>query len=207
MSKKRRLSELNQKNILHSAKLLFSQKGIAQTTMDDIAKKAECSKSTIYVYFKSKEEIFDYIVLEHFTLLRDGIEEVLRNTSKFPDSYFAICNVAAKFYNDYPMYFDSILGEIKIAEDESSDVLFQIYEVGEHINNIIEGYIKDCISGGGISNDLALLPQATFALWGAICGIISLAHKKEKYILHRMNISKDDFMQNGFELLLRSITS
>lgn len=67
MNKKERLYEFNRKHILSAAKELFLEKGAAQTTMDEIAKKADFSKSTIYVYFKSEEEIFDYIVLgQHF---------------------------------------------------------------------------------------------------------------------------------------------
>lgn len=36
---------------------LFSEKGIAQTSMDEIAKSAGIAKGTIYLYFKNKEEI------------------------------------------------------------------------------------------------------------------------------------------------------
>jgi len=205
MNKKERLAEFNRNNILDTAKLLFLEKGITQTTMDDIAKKADYSKSTIYVYFKSKEEIFDYIVLEYITLLKDGIDKAVSNAKEFADGYFAICNMMVDFYNTYPMYFDSILGEIKIVTDESNPVLFKIYAVGEQINDIIESYVKDCIDKGEICTDLEPLTQTIFALWAGICGIVLLAHKKEEYILKRMNVSKDMFMQNGFKLLLKSI--
>ena len=36
---------------------LFSTKGIAQTSMDEIAKSAGVAKGTVYLYFKNKEEI------------------------------------------------------------------------------------------------------------------------------------------------------
>jgi len=205
MSKKQRLVEFNATNILNAAKKLFSEKGITQTTMDDIAKEAEYSKSTIYAYFESKDEILNYIILEYFTLLKKGIEEALRYSNKFPDSFFAICYTAAKFYNDYPMYFESILNEIAIPEYKSSSLLSQIYEVGEQINETIECYLKICISNGNIRNDFESLPQTTFALWGSICGIIALANKKEKYIYHKMSVSKEEFLQNSFKLLLQSI--
>jgi len=205
LDKKERLSEFNRNNILFAAKELFSKKGVDQTTMDEIAKKADYSKSTIYVYFKSKEEIFDCIVLEYYTLLRDGIEEALRNAKEFTDGYFAICNTLAELYTKYPLYFESILGEIKLVRDESNSVLFQIYTVGEQINDIMENFLKTCISNGDIRSELDSLFQTTFILWGGICGIISLAQKKEKYICYRSNVSKEEFMQNGFKLLLRSM--
>jgi len=207
MSKKERLSEFNHNNIISAAKELFEEKGISQTTMDAIAKKADCSKSTIYVYFKSKEEILEFIVLEYFTLLKDGLEEVFNHVERFPDSFFAICNIVSKFYEDNPAYFDSILGEVKIAEGEDSAVLFQIYGVGEEINGLIEDYLKTNIENGNIANETASSFQTTFALWGAMCGIISLAHNKEKYILHKTNASKEEFMQNGFKFLLSSLQS
>jgi AcrR family transcriptional regulator len=205
MNKKQMLTEFHATNILNAAKALFAEKGITQTTMDEIAKKAEYSKSTIYAYFESKDEILNYIVLEYFTLLKKGIEEALRNSTQFPDSFFAICNTTAKFYTDYPMYFESILSDIKIPEFKSGSLLAQIYAVGEQINETIECYLKICISNGQIHDEFASPPQVTFALWAAICGIISTAHKKETYIYHKMSVSKEQFMKNGFDLLLRSL--
>jgi len=96
MNKKERLSEFNRSNILSTAKELFFEKGIAQTTMDEIAKKANYSKSTIYVYFKSKDEIFDCIVLEYFILLKDGIENALNSADKLQDGFFVACNTIAE---------------------------------------------------------------------------------------------------------------
>lgn len=49
--------------------------------------------------------------------------------------------------------------------------------------------------------------QATFTLWAAISGIITLANKKEVYIRRAMGISKEEFMRGGFDLLLKSLTA
>jgi AcrR family transcriptional regulator len=50
--------------IIESAKKLFQQFGLQKTTMADIAKKAGKGKSTLYYYFKSKDEIFEVVVKE-----------------------------------------------------------------------------------------------------------------------------------------------
>ncbi|MDA3859611.1 MAG: TetR/AcrR family transcriptional regulator [Melioribacteraceae bacterium] len=44
--------------IITIAEQLFARFGIQKTTMEDIAKKARMGKSTMYYYFKSKEEVF-----------------------------------------------------------------------------------------------------------------------------------------------------
>ncbi|MDD2383815.1 MAG: TetR/AcrR family transcriptional regulator [Sulfurospirillaceae bacterium] len=49
--------EEKRSEIARSAIDLFSQKGIVQTSMDEIAKSAGVAKGTIYLYFKNKEEI------------------------------------------------------------------------------------------------------------------------------------------------------
>lgn len=52
--KKDRIIEVAEKMIAHF--------GIKKTTMDEIAKKARMGKSTMYYYFKSKEEIFAEVI-------------------------------------------------------------------------------------------------------------------------------------------------
>ncbi len=44
--------------ILEAAQKLFSQYGYRRTSIDDIAREAEIAKGTVYLSFKSKEEIF-----------------------------------------------------------------------------------------------------------------------------------------------------
>lgn len=49
-------------DIINGAKNLMQQYGLKKTTMEDIAKAAGKSKSTLYYYFKDKEEIFDRVI-------------------------------------------------------------------------------------------------------------------------------------------------
>ncbi|MBK7909098.1 MAG: TetR/AcrR family transcriptional regulator [Bacteroidetes bacterium] len=49
-------------DIINGAKKLMQQYGLKKTTMEDIAKAAGKSKSTLYYYFKDKEEIFDKVI-------------------------------------------------------------------------------------------------------------------------------------------------
>ncbi|HEY9678447.1 MAG TPA: helix-turn-helix domain-containing protein [Drouetiella sp.] len=49
--------EQKQKLLVEAARKLFSTKGYAGTTIDDIVNEADMAKVTFYAYFKSKEEI------------------------------------------------------------------------------------------------------------------------------------------------------
>jgi len=48
--------------IIEAAKQLFSQKGYDATRVNDIASVANVNKALIYYYFKSKQDILDYMV-------------------------------------------------------------------------------------------------------------------------------------------------
>ncbi|TXF85683.1 TetR/AcrR family transcriptional regulator [Neolewinella aurantiaca] len=52
------------KEILAAAKRLIQQHGIDKTTMRDVARAASKGKSTLYYYFKNKEEIIDAVIRE-----------------------------------------------------------------------------------------------------------------------------------------------
>lgn len=53
-----RRPEQRPEEIAAAALRVFAKRGLHQTTLDDVAKEAGVSKGTIYLYFKSKEELF-----------------------------------------------------------------------------------------------------------------------------------------------------
>lgn len=205
-SKKENLVQFNKQNILSTAKKLFVEKGVNQTTMDDIAREANYSKSTIYVYFKSKDEIYNHIVYENMNHLRQGLEEGIQSSVNFEDCYYTICNTLVSFQEKYPLYFESVLGEISIDQEsvEKMPILRDIYMVGEEINKIIGNFLQNAIDNNFVRQDIELMPTA-LALWASICGIITFANKKELYMQVELKCNKQKFLENGFRLILKSI--
>ena len=57
--------QAKKQDIIKAAMKVFAQKGFANTKMADVAEMANIGKGTIYEYFKSKEEIFEF-VFSHF---------------------------------------------------------------------------------------------------------------------------------------------
>lgn len=53
--------EIIKQEIISTALALFCRYGLMKTTMEDIAKAAGKGKSTLYHYFKSKEDVFDAV--------------------------------------------------------------------------------------------------------------------------------------------------
>jgi AcrR family transcriptional regulator len=62
MSPRPDVSEERKSQILDAAEIVFSEKGIDQARMDDIAAKTGVSKGTVYLYYKSKEDLVTAIL-------------------------------------------------------------------------------------------------------------------------------------------------
>lgn len=64
-------------SILKSARELFAKFGYRKTTMEDIAQALRKGKSSLYYYFKNKEEIFQAVIELESELLEHRLREVV----------------------------------------------------------------------------------------------------------------------------------
>ena len=63
--------------IITAAITAFARLGFNKTRMDDIASEAGLSKGTLYLYFKSKDEIITAVLDQFFTDELDGVADLL----------------------------------------------------------------------------------------------------------------------------------
>lgn len=68
---------LFEQKIVETARGIFSRLGFKKTTMDDIARAVFKAKSSLYHYFKSKDEIFRAVVEKEAQILKEEIEQAL----------------------------------------------------------------------------------------------------------------------------------
>ena len=66
-----KIPEEKRKRILDAATTEFAQYGFENTSIQQIAKKAEISVGSVYKYFENKEELFAMVVKENLALLEE----------------------------------------------------------------------------------------------------------------------------------------
>lgn len=64
-------------DIVNVARKVFSRKGYRATTMEAIARAAKMGKSSIYYYYKSKEDIFEAVVVKEAQELKRQLIKVV----------------------------------------------------------------------------------------------------------------------------------
>lgn len=70
-----------EKSLYDSAYDLFENKGVNETSIDDIVKKAGVAKGTFYLYFKNKYDIIDRIILKKSTgVIKDAAKSTLEKS-------------------------------------------------------------------------------------------------------------------------------
>lgn len=205
-SKKAALAQFHRQHILEASERLFSEKGFTKTTMDDIAKAAEYSKATLYVYFKSKDEIINHLTFESMKMLYNRIHEALVRETDFFACYKAICYELVAYQESAPLYFEIISSEINIdiQNPDTPHIFKEIYNVGEQVDLEIGEFIQKGIATGYIKEDLPILPTI-FWFWGSLIGIIRIASQKHIYIMKSMSLTKEAFLDYSFKTLLQSI--
>jgi len=95
---------LRQRLIADAAEELFREQGFEATSMDEIARRAEYSKTTIYKYFKSKDElallVYQKLHTQKMTVVKEAMarhENALAKLRAFGEAYF-------QFFAEHPDY-------------------------------------------------------------------------------------------------------
>lgn len=105
MGRKEKEVFLRKELIIDAAKQLFIDVGFEKTTMDDIAKKAEYTKPTLYKYFKNKEEILFGLYLKGWEESVDTLLVKMENVQTGFDKLVIAANAYCQFFKDNPVYF------------------------------------------------------------------------------------------------------
>jgi len=112
--------EYRTKIILTSSRI-FSRYGFRKTTMEEISKALKKGKSSIYYYFRSKEEIFEAVVLYEANLLRTQLTTAIKEVDSPPDKLrnyiFVRMRAFEKLSNYYNAVFDKNLDHYDFIEN------------------------------------------------------------------------------------------
>ncbi len=204
--RKKEPKSVHREKIASAASVLFMERGIAATSMDDIAKAAGYSKATLYVYFENKEEIVGILVLDSMKKLYYYIASALEQQQTTKEQYNFICRGLVQYQEEFPFYFKMVLDKINI--DFERRVYLpeekETYQIGEEINEKIKEFLISGIDKGDLRSDLKIVPTI-FVFWGMLSGLIQLAENKEEYIKKAMGLSKVKFLEHGFHMLYCSI--
>ena len=169
--RKKKEKERRRQQILVAAKRVFSIKGFSKATMEDIAREAELSPGTLYIYFKNKEDLYASLslrILQFLVIRLEHIDPDLEPVQKLR----ALKEVWMDVYD-----FDT-MALINMFHLQSSETLNNISPelIGE-IQNLCQRAVEKMsrVFSEGIENRHFLVkhPNAlTDIVWGLFSGVV-----------------------------------
>lgn len=107
--------EILKEKILDGADKLFQKYGLDKTTMEEIAREAGKGKSTLYYYFKSKEEIFDAIIQREKNEFFNYVQEEVSKAPTAVEKLKVFVTVRFKRLKEITNLYNIMITEVKAA--------------------------------------------------------------------------------------------
>ena len=203
--RKQRERERRRQQIIVAAKRVFSEKGFSKTTMEDIAREAELSPGTLYLYFKNKDDLYASLSLRILQYLNIRLEDVKKE--KDTDSQKKVNAIKDALYDVYqfdPMILINMfhLQSSETLQNLSSPLLDNITELSRNSLNVLAEIFED---GSDRDELLDNNPNAVAdIIWSLFTGVV-LWEESKRMIDDEKNFLKQT-LDVAFEIFARGIT-
>jgi AcrR family transcriptional regulator len=153
--------------ILDAARALFVEEGYESVSMRKVAQRIEYSPTTIYLYFKDKDELFQAICEEMFSKLSRKLEEQTKKAGDDPvEALREGLRVYAKFALKHPEHYT-----VTFMLPRSHVVPFE-GSLGQQTFQSLRGGVVACVEAGAFRPvDIDVAAQS---LWAAVHGVVAL---------------------------------
>jgi AcrR family transcriptional regulator len=208
--RKLREKEKRRNDIVDAAEKVFFSQGMENTTMDDVAEEAELSKGTLYIYFKSKEDLYLAITKRGLDILTKMFEKSSTKNALGIEKIYAIGQAYSDFSKKYTDYFQAMAYfdlRVKEISSESPNAIASI-EQGKVVLSICAEAIQYGIEDSTIRSDIDP-KKAAIVLWGQTNGILQLMLNKGKHMKKMLMEfgfkTPDEIIAYSFEMIRRSL--
>lgn len=197
--RKEREKERRRQQIIVAAKRVFSDKGFNKATMEDIAKEAELSPGTLYLYFKNKEELYASLSLRILQYLHIRVSHVHREPDTNPVKKLDALMVAMYDVYDFdPLIIIDMfhLQSSETLKNLSQDLMQEIKDLSKKSIGSIADIFEEGIETGVF---LKHHPNALADIfWSLFSGVV-LWEESKKIVNERKDYLKET-LKTAFEI-------
>ncbi|MGL4370466.1 MAG: TetR/AcrR family transcriptional regulator [Spirochaetota bacterium] len=203
-SRRDREKEGRRSLIIDTAEKLFSEKGYALTTMDDIAQLSEFTKKSVYSYFPTKDELFAAAVVRASSTLVKLFTDAVDSGENGFAKVCAIGNAYVRFYTGFPRHFKILSLRHSGGADKSGPYRDEIEQHGAEIMRLMVQSFLLGQKDGSIRRDID--PRmASLHVMSVSNGILALVTESKDEFKTRFALSTQDFIRDSMKLIGDSI--
>lgn len=137
--------EEKKKEIIEKAKIVFAKRGYHNTSLSHISKKCGMGRTTIYQYFKNKDEIFYHNIGSTLEEMQTQVEVIVANEElSFTEKLKQVIHQLTEGQEDNNTFI-LLLETLLILNREKNEVLEKLKDDIQRLKNTIEDLIKQAI--------------------------------------------------------------
>ena len=206
VERKEREKEHRKEEILDAAQKLFFEKGLATATMDEIAEAAELSKGTLYLYYKSKEDLYLAVMMRGMEMLYKIYEPIVSSNdtsvqklAKFGDTYKNFFHSHRSFFRMFhflqaPQFHKQVSEEMRQACSVESRKMW----------DLMIGLLRRGMEEDAFRSDLNPV-EVAIILWSSATALLLRVDSEGDTWKERMNIDLEHALEISNKLLFESI--
>lgn len=204
--RKEREKEARREEILNAAQRVFFQKGAALSTVDDIAQAAELSKGTLYLYYRSKEELYLAAANRGMDLMRQMFQEAEATTDDPIMQIFRVGDAYYRFFREQRDFFRMFYfyDSPEFHSTVSQEMMEQCRQHDEKVWAVVTAPIKKAIDEGLLHPELDPL-EVGIMLWSNANGFLRLLDRNESYWKDIMGVDLLQTLRKSSALLLEAM--
>ncbi len=173
----------NTKNLIASkAKEVFSQKGYFQASMETIRTHSGMSKGSIYYHFKSKRDLFLYLLEQH---IQEWIAMWEEKSAGITSSEEKLCALAEHFASDFESPLLQAATEFSGSESADPQVMEILFDLNGRYFPVVSKVLQEGIEVGEFKpmelEEITLITYGYLASVGSICQIANYEDTSKIY--------------------------
>jgi len=136
-------------DIIRAAERRFVKHGPAKTTLDEIARDLRLSKSSIYHYFDSKENLYTEVIKKQAAdYIKAVIEIFNKEERKFQERFRSYFTLKAGLKENYKLLYGILLAELTEASvPEEKEIVKKLITEEEAVMKLVfTAYFKDSLN-------------------------------------------------------------
>ena len=177
--RRQRERSLRTRQIQEAAQKVFLEKGFYSATIEHIAREAELSIGTIYLYFKTKEELFASLNLKTIETYDQGLDKIAADPALSPEDKLRRAWALLKtVFCQTPLNIRALVhGQLQGSlQNISQNLLANLNRTGKSLLNKLAGILEEGMDQGFFvqANPMALAD----IFWGSFTGVVTWEQAK-----------------------------
>ena len=199
--RKEREKEQRRQDIISAAEKLIFEKGVLTTTIDEVAEQAELSKGTIYLYFKSKEDLIYAIMRKGLNILNEMLQSNISSEMKGYQMLVVMASSFIQFSVEFKDYFNILQycesktrNNLEISQEE-----FKRQVMDDSPLFLVSKCVEIGQKDGSLRSDIPPTILASL-LWSQMMGLIMVSNT-HKEIYNFYNVSVEELFKTHIEVI------